>query len=241
MWRLCLKQRLGKREKQKADETFTPSLTLPPRGGGMDGWAVFYLLCSVFFLLLSCSPKRVEMPTFEGVDVRDELSKKERIQSVTSTFHIEFERDGSIIRGDAALRLTADSLDLQVYSFGFLVAEITSNHDFTTSNPTIEGSRLLMLIEGIRDSFFWWSIKDPSIREDRDTYRISNSWRRLFVNKKTMMPEKQVIELEDGGQMNIFYDEPAFFDGAWFPSKMRIELSRHSVNLVVKTLSFDSP
>ncbi len=188
-------------------------------------------------LLVSCAPKRVEIPTYEGVDLRNVLSEKQSIRTIEATLSLEFEKDGSIMRGDAALRLTPDSLDLQVYSFGFLVAEVTSNETVTKSDPPMDSTRLAMLVEGIRDSFFWWSIKAPAIDDDDGLYRVSNSWRRIFINKKTMMPERQIIELENGSELTVLYEEPALMDGGWVPSKMRIELSGRVLNLRIKTLS----
>lgn len=224
--------------KESKDEISTLSLTLPPRGGGMGGGAVFcLLLSSLFFLLASCAAKRVEIPTYEGVDVLSVLSGKETVKAIDSHFSIEFEKDGNAMRGDAVLRLTHETLDLQVYSLGFLVAEVVSKDTVTRSSPPLDRSRLLMLVDGIRNSFFWWSIKNPEVKEDEGAYRIGNSWRRLLLNRKTLMPEKQLIELEDGRQLTVLYSEPALMEGGWFPSKMRIELANQSVNLKIKSLS----
>jgi len=225
--------------KGSKDEISTLSLTLPPRGGGTGGGAVFCLfLSSLFFLLMSCATKRVEIPTYEGVDVLSVLSGKETVKGIDSHFSIEFEKDGSAMRGEAVLKVTHESLDLQVYSLGFLVAEVISNDAGTKSAPPLDRSRLLMLVDGIRNSFFWWSIKNPEIKEDDGAYRVGNSWRRLLLNRKTLMPEKQTIELEDGRELTVVYDEPVLMEGGWFPSKMRIELANRSVSLKIKSLSF---
>lgn len=194
-------------------------------------------LCSFFWLLASCSTKRVEVPTFEGLDPREEIAKKEALQSIHSTFSIEFERDGGIVRGDAALQVTPETLELRVYSLGFLVAEVVSNGEVTKSDPPIDRNRIALLVDGLRNSFFWWSIRNYEIREEEKTYRLANSWRRLYVDKKTLMPEKQIIELEDGRELEVFYEDPNLIGEIWFPSKMRIGLSRHSVSLKIKTLS----
>jgi hypothetical protein len=53
-----------------------------------------------------------------------------------------------------------------------------------------------------------------------------------------MMPEKQVIELDDGRQLTVFYEEPVLMDGGWFPSRMRIELSNQTLRLSIKAISF---
>jgi hypothetical protein len=206
-------------------------------GPGRVSFPVVYLLWALFVLLPSCATKRVEVPTYEGVDVLSLLSSRETVRAIHSSFSIELERDGSAMRGDAVLNLTPETLDLQVYSLGFLVAEVVSNDTVTKSNPPLDRSRLLMLVDGIRNSFFWWTIKNPEIREDEGVYRVVNSWRRLLLNRKTLMPEKQVIELEDGRQLTVLYAEPALMEGGWFPSKMRIELANQSVNLKIKSLS----
>ncbi len=199
---------------------------------GRFGAIMLYVLT---VLTVSCAPKKAEMPVFEG-GLKGLLAERQGIRSISSTVSIEFDRDGVIMRGDGVLRLTHDTLDLRVYSLGFLVAEVTSNNGVTTSNPPFDRNRLSVLVDGLRSSFFWWSIKDPEIDEDGDTYSVSNSWKRLFINKKTMMPERQIIDLEDGRELDIHYGEPELFSGMWFPSRMRIELSKYSVELKVKTL-----
>jgi hypothetical protein len=117
------------------------------------------------------------------------------------------------------------------------VAEVSSNSTETRCDPPLDRNRLSLLVDGLRNSFFWWSVKNPDIRDDQDTYRVSNSWKRVFIDKKTMMPLRQTIELEEGMQLEVLYGDPAFMDGVWFPSKMRIALSHQSVNLTIETLT----
>ena len=198
-------------------------------------WLVlaFFLLA----VLLSCSTKRIEIPTYEGVDPRYELARRDTVGSIRSTFSIQFEKDGGTVKGDAALSLTPDSLELRVYSLGFLVAEVIANDTVTKSDPPLDRSRIELLTEGLRNSFFWWSIKDFEIREEGKVYRLWNSWRRLIINKRTLLPERQTIELEDGRELDISYGEPENMGGTWFPSRMRIVLSRYTANVTIKTLT----
>ncbi|HTR44645.1 MAG TPA: hypothetical protein VMH06_02960 [Thermodesulfovibrionales bacterium] len=199
---------------------------------------LFLLAC---FLVLSCAPKRVEMPSFEGVTLEDELARRCAVQALTSTFSIEFEKDGGVVKGDAVLKLTPETLELRVYSLGFLVAEVTADETSTTSDPPIDRNRIALLVEGLRNSFFWWSIQNGEIREEDNIYRVRNSWRRVYISKKTFLPERQVIELEDGRELEVTYEEPDRISGVWFPSRLRIALSRYSVNLKIKTLSVTPP
>jgi hypothetical protein len=205
------------------------------------GYALFlsvsFMLCAVLSLVISCATKKLEIPTYEGIDPKVILEEKEHIKVLESTFSVEFEKEGSIMKGEGVLRLTPDSLDLQVYSLGFLVAEVSSNSMATRCNPPIDRNKLSLLVDGLRNSFFWWSVKNPDIRDDHGTYRVSNSWKKVFIDKRTMMPLRQTIELDEGRQLDVIYEDPTFLDGVWFPSKMRIALSHQSVNLRIETLT----
>lgn len=180
------------------------------------------------------------MPSYEGIELKDVLAEKDTIRSLKSTFTVVFDGNGNFGKGDAVLNLTPEALDLQVYSHGFLVAEVVSSKDFTKSVPALDGKRLSMLVDGLRNSFFWWTVKGYNIEDRTDGYHVTSPWRLLIINKKTMLPEKQSLELEDGRQIDILYAEPDFVDGIWFPSEMQIEMGNKSVRLKVKTLSVNN-
>lgn len=200
--------------------------------------ALFCLLC---LLTLSCSVKKVELPAQEQkASLQDILARKSDL-SVSSIFDIEFERSGRIIKGEAALQLAPDLFDLRVYSLGFLVAEVRADNNGTFSNPRIDKDRLSILVNGLRSSFLWWSVKDPVIRNSYDTYIVADAMKRLVISKKTMLPVSQEIELGDGRLLDIRYEEPAMIDGIWFPSKLKAALSNSSVKLKIKSLSFNPP
>jgi len=202
--------------------------------------ALTFLKINVITLVLcaACAQRGIVIPVREGIDLRDELTRMESITSLDASFTIEFVRDGSTMKGDAVLRLTPEDLDLRVYSLGFLVSEVTSHEGLTKSTPPIERTRLLLLIDGIRNSFFWWSIEGYEIDEDDAAFFVTNSWRRIVFNKRTLLPVRQMINLEEGKELHIFYEDPQPLDGVWFPSKMRIELSFYTVHIAIRELSF---
>lgn len=197
------------------------------------------LLCSAFFLLLSCSVKKVELPLHEHNDSLNDILARKADLSISSIFDIEFERSGRSVKGEAALQITPDLFDLRVYSLGFLVAEVRADNNGTFSNPRIDKDRLSVLVEGLRNGFLWWSVKDPVISASPDNYEVSNTMRRLTISRETMLPVSQEIGLGDGRLLNIRYEEPAMIDGIWFPSKLKAALSNYSVKLKIKSLTFN--
>lgn len=197
-------------------------------------------MCAVFSCLMSCSAKNIMMPSFEGIELKDVLAEKGNIRSLKSTFSIEFDNNGDSLKGEAVLRLTPEALDLQVYSHGFLVAEVTSNKDLTKSVPALDSKRLAMLVTGLRNSFFWWPVKDYYIEDRTDNYHVSSPLRMVIINKKTMLPEKQFLDTEDGRQIEVLYADPDFVEGIWFSTKLQIEMGNKAIELKVKTLSVDN-
>lgn len=196
------------------------------------------LSLSIILFLFSCTVKRIEMPTYEGVDVGEIIAGRSSIKSVEATFSIEFEKDDSTMTGDAVIELTDEVLSLRVYSLGFLAAEVIAENGVIKSNPRLDRNKSAILVDGLTNSFLWWTIKNYEIEEKDDMYQLRSSWRKLLIDKKTMLPRQQTIELDNGRELNVFYEEPANSGEFWYPSKMRIELSRYAVTLKIKTISF---
>ncbi|KAF0145914.1 MAG: hypothetical protein FD156_592 [Nitrospirae bacterium] len=197
------------------------------------------LFCSsALVLLASCSTKRVELPNYEGSDIKKTIAERSDIKSVAATFYVEFEKDDSIITGDAALELTDETLDLRIYSLGFLVAELTEANGIIKSEPELSRNKKIILVDGLRNSILWWMIKDYTIEEQNGIYQLRNSWQSIAIDKKTMLPTHQTIELDNGRELRIFYEGPVSNENFWYPSKIKIELSRYTVKLQIKTISF---
>lgn len=203
---------------------------------------IHLLFCaSIIFQLFSCaSPPRagrIEIQSYEG-SLYERIRSFEGIRSIKATFSIGFDRgDGVVIKGDGILDLSEDALDLQVYSMGFLVAEVNADNTGVRSNPSVNKNRLIMLVDGLRNSFFWWDIKGYDLKDEEDHYIIRNSWKRLTIDKKTMMPLNQVIDLEDGKHLDVSYYEPSDINGFPFPSRIKIELSSYAVELRIKDIT----
>lgn len=201
--------------------------------------ALLLFCTSALLLLASCaSTKKLELPDYTGVDVRKVIAGHSSVKGVNATFHIEFEKNDSTMTGDAALTLTEKTLDLRIYSMGFLMAEIKETDGIIKSNPPADRNKSTILVEGLRNSILWWLINDYKVEEQNANYLIRNLNRKIVIDKKTMLPLSQTIELENGRELRIFYNEPANSNGFWYPSQMKIELSKYVVKLQIKSISF---
>lgn len=196
-------------------------------------------LVSAVLIFYSCAVKRAEMPDYSGIDLQEVLSSRSTVSSIETRFSIVFEKGDTEMRGDGALNLlkTGD-LSMRIYSFGFLAFEMTANNGIIKSNPPVDRNKGFMLSSGLRDCLFWWDITNFSIEEDENRYVLQNTTRSLWINKKTMLPEKQTILLDDGRELMISYENPDCAGALWYPAKIKIELARYAVTLKIKEISF---
>ena len=171
---------------------------------------LFTVYCSL--LTVSCAPKHVEMPLYRGVDLDTALSELKGISSIEAILSINYENDDIIMSGDALLTISENMLNLKLYHLGFLSGEITEDNGFIKSNPPLDRNKSILLVEGMRHSFLWWNIDGYIMQEKEDLYIISNYGRKILINKKTLLPVKQIIELKGGEKLNIFYDSPKKID-----------------------------
>jgi len=196
-------------------------------------------LVSILIILSACAPKHVEVPSYEGVDVGNALSARKSIFAIDTTFSITFEKEDTEIKGDGVVNISrSGDMNMRIYSFGFLAFELSSVNGVVKSSPAVDKNKALILTYGLRDCLFWWDIKDFEKKEQEGNFILTNSQRRIWIDGKTMLPVRQVISLEDGKELNISYENPDKIGGSWYPSKIRIELSRYAVTLRIKDMAF---
>jgi hypothetical protein len=198
-------------------------------------------LLSILIVLFSCAPKRVELPSYEGVDLKDVLASKKKISAIETRFSIIFEKDDTEMKGDGALNvLQTGDMHMRLYSFGFLAFELSSQNGIIKSKPAIDRTKGMILTDGLRDCLFWWDITDFETQEKEGNFLLVNSTRQVWIDRKTMLPVRQIISLDDGRELNIFYENPEKSGDTWYPAKIRIELSKYAVTLNIKDMLFIS-
>lgn len=198
-------------------------------------YSVFLLLAVALF---SCTTKKVELPEIVNPDINVLLSERQTIKRVEVIFYVEFEKDDSTMTGEAVAEINDMALNLRIYSMGFLVGEVQEKNGVIISKPEMSKNRSLILVNGLRNGIMWWLIKDYRIAEFEKTYGIRNFSQDISIDKNIMLPTRQTIELNEGRELRIFYNEPAKTDGIWYQSKMRIEFLKYVVRLRIRDIVF---
>ncbi|MCL4457767.1 MAG: hypothetical protein M1147_10755 [Nitrospirae bacterium] len=201
--------------------------------------SVLLFCCSAALsFIVSCAPKHVEMPSYERADLNETISELKKIQSIEAVLSVDYEKGDSAMSGDASLVLSENNLDLKLYYLGFLAGEVKEENGVIIKNkPKLDRNKSAILVDGLKNSFFWWNIRDYTLHEKEDSYELKNSYRKLFISKKTLLPVQQIIETNDGEKLNIFYDSPVKIEEEWYNSAMRIEFKNYIVRIKVKSYS----
>jgi hypothetical protein len=69
-------------------------------------------------------------------------------------------------------------------------------------------------------------------------YHLKNFSREIWFDKKTTLPIKQKVALENGRELSISYEDMEKMGDVWYPSTITIDLSQYSVKLKIKEISF---
>lgn len=194
---------------------------------------------SIFLLASACAPKRAEMPAVEQRSIDMVLAERRTVERIDAAMSVVFEKTDSEMHGDAVLDIARDGdLHMKVYTLGILAMDLASSNGRVKSTPKLDKSRTAILTRGLRDSFFWWDLEDVTVQEGNDHLILQNATRQVVIDRKTMLPRKQTISFDDGKQLKVSYDDPAQAQGLWYPSRMKIELSRYTVTLTVREIAF---
>ena len=179
------------------------------------------------------------MPAVEQRSIDMVLAERRTVERIDAAMSVVFEKTDSEMHGDAVLDIARDGdLHMKVYTLGILAMDLASSNGRVKSTPKLDKSRTAILTRGLRDSFFWWDLEDVTVQEGNDHLILQNATRQVVIDRKTMLPRKQTISFDDGKQLKVSYDDPAQAQGLWYPSRMKIELSRYTVTLTVREIAF---
>jgi hypothetical protein len=196
---------------------------------------------STIILLCSCAAPEVKIPTYEGMDVTEGLRLNEHISAIEAELSIIFKKEGASMRGEGVVNISKNGdLTLRVYSLGFLAFELTSDHGSVKSDPALDRTKRKILTSGLRDCLFWWDMDKYDVAEEGDVYLLRSFPRKIWIDRKTMLPVQQSVQLDDDRELWFYYEKPEKMGGIWFPSKVRIELSRYAVILEFDEMLFIS-
>jgi hypothetical protein len=211
------------------------------------------LLCcsAALFFTVSCAPKHIEMPTHEGIGIREAIAELKNTKAVEAVLLVQYEKNDSAMSGDASVSITENSLDMRLYYLGFLAGEIHENNGIIKSKPKLDNVKSAMLVDGLKNSFLWWNITDFIVQEREGIYELRNSYRKVLIRKQTLLPVEQTIELYNGDKLYIYYNAPekiqageempqSYIDSLspiqrWYQSSVRIEYRNQIVRVAVKS------
>ncbi len=211
----------------------------------------FPLLFILIVLLVSCAPRHhIEIPSFADKDLPELLSILSDVSGIEAIISMEYEKGDNLMQGDASLSISQNHIDLKVYYLGFQAGHLKENNGEVTASQKMDKNKKAILIDGLKQSFLWWKINDYIATDEGDFYTLKNYNRKIIVDKKTLLPIEQKIELNNGDELKITYSSPIKIEqessndlrhsslGLWYQSNMRIELNNHLLKIKIISYNF---
>jgi hypothetical protein len=204
----------------------------------------FFVFSLIFLLFaISCAPRPIQVAVIDGISIDEMIKRLNNINSIETVLTIEYENEDNLMSGDASLGISKDNLNLRIYYLGFLVGEISERDGVITSKPKLNKNKSTILVDGIKNSLFWWNINDYVLHTKDDFYILENVNRKVFIDKKTLLPIKQLIEFGDGEKLEIVYDIPKKIDETtnsqlqdlWYNSTISFKLKNHTAKIKIKS------
>ena len=126
------------------------------------------LFCiSLLLLLASCAPRATTPVLFEERGLSEVIAGLSGISQIDTAFSIIFEKADSEIRGDGDLNISSNGdSGMKIYTLGILALELSSRNGTVKSKPGLDSTKKTILSQGLRDSLFWWDIKDFTVHEE---------------------------------------------------------------------------
>ncbi|HTZ18084.1 MAG TPA: hypothetical protein VMB78_06555, partial [Dissulfurispiraceae bacterium] len=107
---------------------------------------LFSIIC--LFVLCSCAaPKLAEKPSHRDIALDEALAQYRQISSINTVLGIEYEKNDTIMSGDAALSVSPDKLSLRIYYLGFLQGEVYEENGKIRSKPKLDRNKSIILVE----------------------------------------------------------------------------------------------
>ncbi|MGW8272168.1 MAG: hypothetical protein ACWGN7_02135 [Thermodesulfovibrionales bacterium] len=199
---------------------------------------------SILFLalLVSCGNESVRhetrLPVIADATVEAKIGRLMRAPVVEASGTINV-KGGSLNRGGTfSVVIRGEDMSLEVYSGGVRVAQVESVGGSVRMTPRLRDEYLEHMFAVIlRDSIMWWDIE----RYETVTYErhvlLRNSWRKLYVDRERLLPERQVFRLTGMKTVEVIYSGDRQFSAGVLPSGILFVFDAYECALDIETVS----
>ncbi|UCH80915.1 MAG: hypothetical protein JSW20_14440 [Nitrospiraceae bacterium] len=202
-----------------------------------------YFSFSLLFFFIACAPKPklLPPPLYEEAelsleDIISKASSDVYSLKAISTIRIEKNDEHYTTFSASSIIKKPDWVHMRVYQLGMLVRDfvIKDNTLYVLSGK--QDLNLKDLGKEMHNAVFWWEgLQDSTLTVRKEEYIISAFNKKLYLDRDTLLPDKQIINSEQG-LIVIKYEEPKETDGYWYNSIITINLNSFTFRVKLKKL-----
>ncbi len=173
----------------------------------MKRFSLFFLV-SITLLTLNCSLGTTIRPVSEYGHLADFITDLKETKRISGTGEIDILSKDYKLSGPASLKIDNKTIDVRVYSFGFLSGRLFSKGDFVYTTPVTGEYERKIMVEIIKKSMRWWESGFSGVVKTEDEYLLSarDVVVTLRQDKDIFIPIDQKVQLPGGEKMFITYN-----------------------------------
>jgi len=200
-----------------------------------------YYFFSICLILLSCAPREIPPPRYEGAELTlEELISKARdgTKSIKAIVEINVTKDNLPYHHSIASIIIKEGgiAHMRLYNLGMLTGDLIVKEGEVYVLQGRISKRLKPFIKEFYDTVFWWDgLRGGYMHKDNDVYIIRTDKRILHVDSATLLPIKQQLMVNDE-VFYMIYDVPRREGDFWYPSYMEIKINEYRLSVRVKRL-----
>jgi hypothetical protein len=216
----------------------------------------------VFIVNLSCAKQIVttnadyaitheETDSLPDESFNEKLKRISRAKGISVNGTIAIKGKGKDLKGSFVMSINGDDMDMHIFTNGISQGSITLKGSLVNVSPLLDDEYLeYMFAVILRDSVKWWNIYEYDVIKTEDYYLMRNSWKKVYVNKLMLVPEKQIVRLTNQREVVISYDEIREYGFGLLPSRIDFKyrsyrcvlyIERFEIKEMIKTLPDQDP
>lgn len=200
----------------------------------------------VFFGTFSCAKQVVTVTTDHAITHKEKVSLADeslnekikrlgRAKEISVHGRIQLQGKGKNLKGSFAMSIDGDDMDMHIFTNGISQGSITLKGSSVNASLSFYDEYLeFMFAVILRDSVKWWNIHEYDVVKTDDHYLMRNSWKKVYVNTLTLVPERQIVRLTKQREVVISYGEIHEYGFGLLPSRIDFKYRGHRCVLNVE-------
>lgn len=179
-----------------------------------------------------------EMPSTNSLD--EKMQRLKIIETLVTRGDITVKGRKRNISGSFIMVIDGEDLDMEISSKGIPVADITLKDGKVHISTSLKDEyHEYMFAVILRDAIMWWNIFGYDVVDNKESFILRNSWKKIYLNALSLVPEKQVVRMRRHREVTVTYSNTRNFGIGMFPSRLEFHYATYQCNVTINRIDVE--